>query len=137
MSAHPRPATFALYWVLLFALVAALGIVLLSGCTTVAPKPVAAGQASYGADGAKNSGIVAKSADGTHYLVDDSFRSRYDALIEIYGKSKYPSGAHIFTPAIGKDYGIAPAGPGLWSITNAGMQCMVVLSDLNRKGAAP
>ena len=137
MSAHPRPATFALYWVLLFALVAALGIALLSGCSTVVPAPVVPKSASYGSGGARTSGIVAKSADGTHYLVDDSFRARYNALAAIYGNSRYPDGAHIFSPPLEKDFGVAAAGPGLWTVTNAAMADMVVLSDLNRKGAAP
>lgn len=71
------------------------------------------------------------------YLVDATFRERYNALIEIYGRKKLENGAPVFAPPLVHDFGVALMGDGQWLMTNEAMENMIVLSDLKRRGAAP
>jgi hypothetical protein len=74
-------------------------LVFLTGCNTVAPKPVA--DHAYSWDGNDfNSGLVGKDLNG--YIITAHARDRYNALVELYGG--------YFSPPIEKDYGIT-SGP--------------------------
>ena len=125
-------------------MIAALGIFLFGGCSTVTQAPVKSQSASWDGN-AQNSGILAKVPAG--YIVTPTFRARYNSLITIYGRSKTKDGSPIFTPPLAVDSGITPVPPSVasqtynqpqvWLINNQGMAAMVILSDLKRRGFAP
>lgn len=77
---------------------------LLVGCTsTVTPDIVVAAQASNSGN-QRNSGLLDRTLAG--WVVDESFRARYNALIDDYGDN--------FIVPLKHDAGLLPRGDGTW-----------------------
>jgi hypothetical protein len=104
-------------------------IVCLAACaSTVTPQRVEPGQASYD-DGSQNSGVLSAvvDADGvtTGWVVTARARDRYNALVERYGAS-------MWSPPIGRDYGVKPRSDGSFLLTNEAMAKFVAMSEKSR-----
>lgn len=111
-----------------FAAVVALAVMAAVGCSTVHQAPVAAESAGFY--------VPPKQVQGG-YIVDEDFRTRYNALVAIYGRKKLENGAPVFVPELVKDVGIRPLTPGHYFMSNEAMENMVLLNDFKRRGSAP
>lgn len=100
----------------------------LTGCSTISQHAVAP---------AATLAYIAPIKVANGYLIDATFRDRYNALIAIYGAKKLEDGAPVFVPALRRDDGITIADAAHWLMTAAAMDNMVTLSALKRRGAAP
>ena len=108
-------------------------VLIAGGCGTVTQSPVLSKNPSYDG-GLANSGIINRYYGS--YIVTESFKNRYNALIEIYGNSKLEDGSPIFVPALKKDQGVSYAN-GQWRMTMQAMTYMVRLSLLQKRGFKP
>jgi hypothetical protein len=99
---------------------------LVAGCSTVHQAPV---QAKVGVP-------IHRFSDGSIEL-DAAMRDRYNGLVAVYGSHRLENGAPVFIPALKKDDGVTPIGPGLWKLDPEHVQDFVVLADLKRRGAKP
>lgn len=114
----------------------AIALLLGSGCRTapVVPDRVdVAEHISYDpTDTAEpTNGILAENDEEGWTLITENARSRYNRLIDRYGKA--------FTVRIRKDYGITPAEtPGQYYLNNAGMEAWYTMSkwlDMGKEGS--
>ena len=71
------------------------------------------------------------------YLVDGTFRDRYNALVGVYGRKRLENGAPVFVPPLERDQGLTARGPDQWFMKNEAMENMVTLVALQHRGAAP
>jgi hypothetical protein len=94
-----------------------------SACT-VAPRPVAAQQASFGVSGQQDSGFIAFCDGGA--FIDRSAVARFNGLVAIYGSR--------FVPALRADDGIVEQSGGLYFISNASLQKFMLMADWRREG---
>lgn len=102
----------------------------LFGCnSTVTPGIVTPPTASYSGN-LRNSGIIAHSSAG--WVVDESFRARYNALIAIYGRE------YGLTPDAGMIQIVTgPPGSGWWLIDRQHFDLMVTMNVKKHSGIAP
>lgn len=110
---------------ILAALILIVVVVSLSACTVV-PKPVESSQASFGDSGKQNSGFLGFVEGGA--LIDEGARTRYNVLIELYGKE--------WLPAIEEDHGVRKLATAYF-ITNEAFQKFSVMSAWKRMGRPP
>jgi hypothetical protein len=114
--------TFIVLAVLLVFVLAGVG-----GCTsTVTPDVVQPAQASYGTDGQRNSGLLDRTLAG--WIVDESFRARYNALIDKYGDD--------FLVPLHRDDGLLPRGDGTWLLDFAHFDKMAKMNTWLHMGKA-
>jgi hypothetical protein len=112
------------------ALVAAFAaaLFLAAACGTVTPGRVEAERASYDG-GAATSGVVevVRNAGGavSGWVVTPRARDRYNALVEKYG-------ALMWSPPVGRDYGVAPYDNGLYLMTDEAMAKFVAMAEVSR-----
>ena len=108
-------------------------VLIAGGCGTVTQSPVLSKNPSYDG-GLANSGIINRYYGS--YIVTESFKNRYNALIEIYGNSKLEDGSPIFVPALKKDQGVSYVNK-QWIMSIEAMSYMVRLSLLQKRGFKP
>ena len=113
----------------LSALCAATLLACAPACTsTVSPDHVSATQASYDG-GARTSGVLASVTDNagniTGWIVTARARERYNALVEAYG-------ATMWSPPIGRDYGVTPSANGHYLMTSEAMAKFIAMSSKAR-----
>lgn len=126
---NPKAIRFAVIFSYCFWILLAMVIFhACAGCTTVHQSEVTPNAAGFTAQPIR---------EGDHYLIDDAFRARYNALIGIYGRKKLENGAPVFLPPLKKDDGVTAIAPGQWRMTYAAMENMAVLSDMKRRGTKP
>jgi hypothetical protein len=106
----------------------ATALFLAAACGTVVPGTVTAERASYDG-GAATSGVVevVRRADGAvaGWVVTPRARDRYNALVERYGAS-------MWSPPVGRDYGVKPYGDGFYLMTNEAMAKFVAMAAVSR-----
>lgn len=108
-----------------------LALAAVAGCGTVTPKDVNAQAPSWSVvTGKQDSDIVGYSYDAAGkadgFIVTGEGRSRYNALITLYGAR--------WTPPLATDYGITALSDGNWRFSAAAMVCWSTMADLARKG---
>ena len=100
------------------------------GCGTVSQSPV---QPKHSLNGTVE--IISKNEYG--YTVTAEFVDRYNALIEVYGNTKYPNGAPIFIPTCKRNDGITSNGNGTYTMTYKAMENMMVMQNLHTLAFKP
>lgn len=100
----------------------------LAGCGTVTQAPVAP----------QTQGVEkpAQKVNGG-YLWGTIQHDRYNALIALYGHSKYANGVPIFVPALRKDDGTYLVSKGVWFWTDEAMVDFDLLSRLKHQAFPP
>ncbi len=120
---------FVLYWLSVAAMMALLGLILylITGCSTVTPKPVAATQASYDGNEA-NSGILGFMADASVHITENA-RARYNDLIDVYGRD--------FDPPLRHDSGVTQLPDHTYTIDRQHAVDFEVMAAKKRSGIKP
>jgi hypothetical protein len=122
-------------WVAVIITVALCVVVMtLASCSATIPAPVTATEIAFDA-GVQNAGIIAFDATGA--VITPAKRSYYNALIAIYGDTKWVKGGlPIFPTPLKKDEGIAPLGDN-FHINSDALANLTLMHGWFKKGRTP
>lgn len=133
-TSHPEPWFKGLALAVLWIAVTWLLMVGLSGCTaTVTPTPVRAAQAGFSGDTpAAGLSVTPKGPE-----IDQNDRLRYNALVDLYGDSKWSWGVPRFIPPVRRDAGLTQAPDGGWLIDKEHFVDFGLMAEWARGGVKP
>lgn len=98
-----------------------IGILALSGCSTVHQQTVIPGATVAQPEPIKTP---------VGYVIDQPTRDRYNALVDVYGTAKYEDGAPVFIPSLKRDAGVDAIGNGKYLMTFAARQDFATLKGM-------